>query len=85
MYRNYCEWDGLEFEVVQVSEDMISVRTNVPYESRVGDSGDPFGVTVQDYVTVHEAAYDAIAEHLDFELTRRRDGAWTIVTVRARS
>ena len=85
MYRNYCEWDGLQFEVVEVSEDMISVRTNVPYESRVGDSGDPFGVTLQDYVAVHEAAYDAIAEHLNLELTRQRDGAWTVVTVRARS
>ena len=85
MYRNYCEWEGLEFEVVAVSEDMISVRTNVPYESRVGDSGDPFGVTVQDYVRVHEAAYDAIAAHLGFDLDRQRDGNWTIVTVRAGS
>jgi hypothetical protein len=85
MYRNYCEWEGLQFEVVDVSQDMISVRTNVPYESRIGDTGDPFGVTLQDYVAVHEAAYDAIAEHLNFELTREREGAWTVITVRVKS
>jgi hypothetical protein len=83
MYRNYCEWDGLQFEVLEISDDMIRFRANVPYESHLAGTGDPFGVSVQDYLRVHEAAYDVIAEHLEFDMTRQRDGAWTVVTVRS--
>jgi len=84
MYRNYCGWDGITFEVLEVSDRMIRVRTNVPYQARVAGAGDPFGVTVEDYVKMHEAAYDAIAAHLGFVLTRQRGGDGTIVTVSKR-
>ncbi len=84
-YNNMASYPNLEFEVLEVTDDMARFRTNRPwerlYEAR---SGSLYGATPADVSDGNRRVSEAIAQHLGFTWEQRDDGPWTVVTIRRR-
>jgi len=85
VYNNMASYPNLEFEVLEVTDDVARFRMNRPwerlYEAREGTL---YGAASADVAGGMRRVSEAIAEHLGFSWEQDDDGPWTVVTIRKR-
>jgi len=79
-YRNQKVFPTGEMEVVEVSDDAVTVRFNRPHLLVFGDDMVHYGVTVDEYEEVMKIAQDIIGDWIGLDLDQRIDGNWWYVT-----
>jgi len=84
MFGNYHLYDTLEFEILSESESEIRGRMNRPYAARFGETGEAYGVTLQDFTQVMTHFYEGVAHYLGFDMTHEVNGEWVTFTVKTR-
>jgi len=81
MFLNYNMWEDLQFEILRETESQIQGRMNVPFASFFGETGERYGVTIQELQTVLYGAYESIADYLGFDMVHQVNGDWVEFTV----
>jgi hypothetical protein len=84
MLMNYSLWDGFQFEIMEEAANEVRGRMNMPYAGFFGDSGEAWGVTLDEFVQFWTHGYEGTASHLGLDIEHRVDGEWIEFTVRAR-
>ena len=77
MHRNMVVWPDGRFEIVEQSDNSITVRVNRPWASFFGEDGTRFGVTLEEYDSYFDYFNARLADYKGLSYEHWIEDGWS--------
>ena len=75
---------GTNVELLDVSDTLVTMRVTRGWRSLFGPSQQAYGVTLDEYETIHGTFQDRIARYLGLRYSQRIEGEYVVMTISGR-
>lgn len=82
--NNLRAMTGTTIQVLEASDTLVTMRVTPGWRSFFGPSKQVYGVTLEEYETIHGTFQDRIARYLGLRYAQRNEGEYVVMTISGR-